>query len=105
MRTTAELFPFLLDCRMVHLLLLLPPGPTSSTMSTLQSATFVELADSSGSNTLDWTMRHSFRAGNVVFSAGEQSTMLTACSAAGASCTTMLAVVQFHPVPGQLGPA
>ena len=59
---------------------------------------------SSGSDALDWTMRHSFSAGMSALSAGRQSKMFDA-EADVPSCTTSFAVVQFHPAPGQFGPA
>ena len=48
----ALLFPFLLCCLIVHLLL-----PEPSLMSALQEAEFSEVDVSSGSKTLDWTMK------------------------------------------------
>src|SRR5712664_3136359 len=98
--TTALFFPFLLCCRMVHLLL---PVPSSTAVS--QLAEFTEVVVSSGFRTLDWTMRHSFRAGITASNDGKQSKMFAPGDVDVDICTTMFAVVQFHPAPGQFGPA
>src|SRR5438094_254398 len=95
----ALLFPFLLCCLIVHLLL-----PEPSLMSALQEAEFSEVDVSSGSKTLDWTMRHSFSAGIVALIDGRQSKMF-APDLPVPICTTLVAAVQFQPSPGQLGPA
>ncbi len=99
-RMTALLFPFLLCCRMVHLLL-----PEPSSVDASQLAEFTVVAVSSGLRTLDWTMRHSFRTGIEASIVGKQSKMFAAGSVDDVICTTMFAVVQFHPAPGQFGPA
>src|SRR5207245_11487936 len=65
--TDALLFPFLLDCLMVHLLLVVP----SLLKVGVQVASFVG-GGSSTVKTLDWTMRHSFSAGNVGSTGGRQ---------------------------------
>src|SRR2546425_6818045 len=99
-RTSAELLPFLLDCLMVHLLLVVP--------SLLKVGVQVASFGGGGSTTLktlDWTIRHSLSAGNVASSAGKQSKMFAPGDVDVDICTTMLAVVQFHPSPGQFGPA
>ena len=84
---------------MVHLLLVVP----SLLKVGVQVASFVG-AGSSMLKTLDWTMRHSFSAGNVASTAGKQSKMF-APDVAVLICTTRVAAVQFQPSPGQLGPA
>src|SRR2546427_4236133 len=93
--TTALFCPFLLCCRTVHLLLLVPLSP----MSELQLAEFGG-GGSRTLKTLDWTMRHSFSAGIDASIAGKQSKMFAPRDVADDICTTMLAVVQFPPSPG-----
>src|SRR2546423_15080526 len=69
-RTTTLLFPFLLDCRTVHLVL-----PGLSVVSASQLAEFVVVEVSSGFRTLDCTMRHSLSPRIWASSAGRQSKM------------------------------